>query len=83
MTVLPASSSEPESFLLHVRDRILRHSPTATSRIISTVMRGLNASISEGLAIEAEQFARVVPTHDLREALDAWIARRKPAYQGR
>lgn len=68
---------------LELADRIVRHSAITTSRIISAVTRGLNASISEGLAIEAEQFARMVPTHDLREALDAWIAGRKPAYQGR
>ena len=43
-------------------DRILRHSPLAASRIITAVTRGLNASISEGLAIEGEQFARMVPT---------------------
>jgi enoyl-CoA hydratase/carnithine racemase len=63
-------------------DRILRHSPLAASRIITAVTRGLNASISEGLAIESEQFARMVPTSDNREALDAWIARRSPSYTG-
>lgn len=25
----------------------------------------------------------MVPTHDIREALDAWIERRAPQYQGR
>jgi hypothetical protein len=33
--------------------------------------------------LESEQFARVVPTHDKREALNAWIARRPPTYSGR
>ncbi len=64
-------------------ERILRHSTLAASRIITAVTRGLNASIAEGLAIEAEQFARMVPTHDNREALDAWISRRVPSYSGR
>ena len=62
--------------------RILRHSPLAASRILFAVTRGLNATIAEGLAIEGEQFARMVPTHDLREALDAWVDRRKPEYRG-
>jgi enoyl-CoA hydratase len=66
-----------------VAERILRHSPITTSRIISAVTRGLNVSIAEGLAIEGEQFARMVPTDDMREALDAWLVRRQPAYQGR
>ena len=63
--------------------RILRHSPVTTSRIISAVTRGLNATIAEGLNIESEQFARMVPTHDIREALDAWLVRRPPQYLGR
>ena len=38
--------------------------------------------LEPGLAIESGQFARMVPTHDIRKALDAWIGRRKPEYQG-
>jgi enoyl-CoA hydratase len=68
---------------LEMAGRILRHSPVAAARILTAVTRGLNATISEGLEIESEQFARMVATHDIREALDAWIARRPPQYQGR
>jgi hypothetical protein len=52
-------------------------------RIIAPVTRGLNATIAEGLAIEGEQFVRMVPTDDTRETPDAWIVRRTPSYQGR
>lgn len=62
--------------------RILRHSPLAAASILTAVTRGINQTIGEGLSIEAEQFARVAPTVDLREGLDAWIARRKPSYRG-
>lgn len=79
--VVPHDQLMVESFAL--AERILRHSPLAASRIISAVTRGLNATISEGLAIEGEQFARMAATHDTREALDAWLARRTPIYQGR
>jgi enoyl-CoA hydratase len=68
---------------LELAGRILRHSPLAASRILTAVTRGLNATIAEGLEIESEQFARMVPTYDVREALDAWIARRTPRYQAR
>lgn len=78
--VVPAEELMSSAFDL--AGRILRHSPLAASRIICAVTRGLNTSIAEGLAIESEQFARMVPTHDIREALDAWIDRRKPEYQG-
>lgn len=63
--------------------RILRHSPLAAARIITAVTRGLDVSIAEGLAIESEQFDRMVPSHDTREALDAWLARRPAFYVGR
>ena len=71
------------SAAFQLAERILRHSPVAAARIIAAVTRGLNATIAEGLAIESEQFARMVPTHDIREGLDAWVARRTPSYQGR
>ncbi len=63
--------------------RILRHSPLAAAGIISAVTRGINASIGEGLLMEGEQFARLVPSHDLTEGLEAWNARRAPIYAGR
>jgi enoyl-CoA hydratase/carnithine racemase len=63
--------------------RILRHSPLAARSIITAVTRGLNVSIGEGLLVEAEQFARMVPTHDLGEGLGAWMERRPPVYTGR
>lgn len=78
--VVPEDQLMPSA--IHLAERILRHSPLTASRIISAVTRGLNASIAEGLAIESEQFARMAPTHDIREALDAWIGRRKPEYRG-
>jgi enoyl-CoA hydratase len=72
--VVPHKDLLPAAFDL--ADRILRHSALVAARIITAVTRGLNSSIDEGLAIEREQFARLVPTHDTREALDAWLTRR-------
>lgn len=63
--------------------RILRHSSLAVASILSAVTRGINLPIAEGLLVESEQFARMVPTADLREGLDAWIERREPRYPGR
>ncbi len=63
--------------------RILRHSPLAVSAILAAAIRGLNAPIGEGLEIEAQQFARLVPSHDLAEGLAAWQERRPPSFNGR
>lgn len=78
--IVPHDALMPAAFEL--AERILRHSPLAAARIITAVTRGLNASITEGLQIEREQFARMAATQDCREGLEAWIERRTPVYQG-
>jgi enoyl-CoA hydratase/carnithine racemase len=79
-TVVPHDDLLPAARRL--AERILRPSPLAAGSIITAVTRGLNMAIAEGLQMESEQFARMVPTHDLREGLAAWIERRKPNYIG-
>lgn len=78
--VVPHEQVLPSAFEL--ADRLLRHSPLAAARNITAVTRRLNATSSEGLQMESEQFARMVPSFDIGEALDAWIARRAPSYRG-
>lgn len=78
--IVPHEALLPEAFAL--AERILRHSSLAAARIITAVTRGLNTSITEGLEIEREQFARMCATQDVHEGLDAWIARRPPIYPG-
>ena len=63
--------------------RIMAHSPLAVAGVLRAVTRGLNVSIGEGLEVESQQFARLVPSHDLREGLDAWIEGRAGVYSGR
>lgn len=79
--VVPEEDLLPAAF--HLAERILRHSPLAAARIITAVTRGINTTIEEGLLIEREQFARMCATADVQEGLEAWIARRTPAYAGR
>lgn len=67
---------------LELAGLILRHSPVVAAGIITAVTRGLNMPISEGLQMESEQFARVAPSYDTREGLNAWIERRSPIYRG-
>jgi enoyl-CoA hydratase len=62
--------------------RVIRHSPLAIRATITAVTRGLNMAIAEGLLVESEQFAALVPTHDLGEGLAGWKERRAPNYNG-
>jgi enoyl-CoA hydratase/carnithine racemase len=75
----------PDQVLSQAMDlaaKILGHSPLAIAGILHAVTRGLNMTIAEGLLVEGEQFAKLVPSRDLREGLDAWLARRAPMFCG-
>jgi len=78
--VVPHSELLPAARALAMR--IIRHSPLAVGATITAVTRGLNMAIAEGLQVESEQFAALVPTHDLGEGLAAWKERRAPNYSG-
>ncbi|WP_434722266.1 crotonase/enoyl-CoA hydratase family protein [Mesorhizobium sp. RIZ17] len=78
--VVPHGQLTPAA--LDLARRIVSHSQAAVASILAAVARGLNQSIAEGLLVEAEQFARMAPTADLREGLNAWVERRKPTYDG-
>jgi enoyl-CoA hydratase len=74
-----------ERLLAEARELLVRisaHSPLAVASVMTAVTRGINLSMAEGLLVEAEQFARMAPTADLREGLDAWMARRSAHYSG-
>lgn len=62
--------------------RITRHSPGSVAGTITAVTRGLNMPIAEGLLVESEQFAALVPSRDLAEGLAAWKERRPAKYVG-
>jgi enoyl-CoA hydratase/carnithine racemase len=47
------------------------------------VDRGLNTTLEEGLQIEADLFAKVFQTEDVREGVDAFINKREPHFQHR
>ena len=53
--------------------KVAQFAPVAVAVCLHAVHRGLNATIDEGLAIEADAFAKVVPTVATREALDKFV----------
>jgi enoyl-CoA hydratase len=57
-------------------------SPLAVSAALAATTRGINLSIDEGLAVEASQFAWLVATNDIREGVDAFLAKRAPRFTG-
>ena len=57
-------------------------SPLAITACLGSVTRGINVPIDEGLAIEADHFARMVGTRDIEEGISAWLERRAPQFIG-
>lgn len=76
-----AASSELLPAAFDLATRIVCHSPHAVAAVLTSVTRGINLGIAEGLLVEAEQFARVGPTIDLRRGIDRWLMRGPPAYR--
>ena len=62
--------------------KIIAMSPLAVTACLGSVTRGLNVPIDEALAIEANYFARMVPTHDIEEGISAWLEKRAPQFTG-
>jgi enoyl-CoA hydratase len=56
--------------------KVARFAPEAVAVCLHAVHRGLNTTIDEGLAIEAEAFARMAPTTATQEALKKFTEER-------
>jgi enoyl-CoA hydratase/carnithine racemase len=55
--------------------QIAHHPAAAVAACLRSVTRGLNATIDEGLAIEATQFAAMVTTPDVRDGIRGFLSR--------
>jgi enoyl-CoA hydratase len=63
-------------------ETIVGKSSAAVTACLASVTRGINLSIDEGLAVEANQFARMVQTTDIREGINAFLERRPAHFKG-
>jgi enoyl-CoA hydratase/carnithine racemase len=68
---------------LALADRLATKPPLTLAAALAAIHRGMDASIDDGLAIEEAAFARIVPTHDAREGVAAFLAKRVPKFIGR
>lgn len=79
--VVPHENLLESAFTL--ANMIAQKSPLAIAACLGSVTRGLNVSIDEGLSIEANYFARMVPTEDFQEGISAWQGKRTARFTGR
>ena len=76
----------PESLLPEAMDlagRILRNGPLAIALTLQAVNRGCEMPLAEALDWEVSQYALSCATEDVREGTQAFLEKRKPAFQGR
>ena len=62
---------------------ILANAPLAVALCIEAVDRGLEMSLDEGLILEANHFAILAATEDMREGTRAFLEKRAPAFKGK
>src|SRR5438445_1739184 len=79
--VVPAAQLLPESEKL-LRG-ILAVGPLAVRLALEAVDQGLEMTLEEGLLLEANHFGLLAATHDMKEGLGAFLAKRAPRFEGR
>ena len=59
-----------------------QRAPLALKNIKQSIDRGMDVSVDEALAIEAELFAELIETNDCKEGTAAFIEKRTPEFKG-
>jgi enoyl-CoA hydratase len=62
---------------------IARQAPLAIRACLEAVIRGAELPLAEGLALEANLFASLFATADVREGTSAFLEKRKPVFKGK
>ncbi len=57
--------------------------PLAVSAALEAIDRGLSYDLSQGLTVERRYYEQTIHTEDRQEALQAFLAKRKPQFKGR
>jgi enoyl-CoA hydratase/carnithine racemase len=61
---------------------MLRNAPVAIARAIEAVDVGLDATLEDGLRLEARLFGSLESTADMREGTKAFLEKRAPRFRG-
>jgi enoyl-CoA hydratase len=76
---------EPDALLSTARTMaatMLKNAPIAMARAIEAVDVGLDATLDDGLRLEARLFGSLDETADMREGTKAFLEKRPPAFRG-
>jgi enoyl-CoA hydratase/carnithine racemase len=79
--IFPATSLMSEA--MATAGIIAANAPLSVRQIKQSIHRGMQMSLSDGLAFEIEAYNRLVPTEDRREGVLAFNEKRPPRFKGR
>jgi enoyl-CoA hydratase/carnithine racemase len=79
--VVPASELITRSEL--ILKKIFSNAPIAVKYALEAANKGMETSLSEGLALEASYFGLCAATEDKKEGTSAFLAKRAPQFHGR
>ena len=71
------------STAISTAEKIASNAPVAIRQAKQAIHRGLQMSLTDGMAFEIEAYNRTVPTRDRREGVLAFNEKRKPKFKGR
>lgn len=77
---------EPEQLIATARalaGSMLANAPMAVAGCIELVNRGLDADLTEANRVESDAFGLLSSTADMREGMEAFLARRTPEFTGK
>ena len=75
-------TSELQSIVLEAACKIASNGPVAVRQAKQAISRGMQMSLTDGLAFEIEAYNRTIPTQDRREGVAAFNERRPPHFSG-
>ena len=70
-------------YALDVATSVANNAPVAVTQAKQAIHKGMQMSLSDGLAFEIEAYNRTVPTQDRREGVLAFNEKRSPVFQGK
>jgi enoyl-CoA hydratase len=76
---------DPEELMTEVNKlagKLAKAAPCAMKSILEAVLTGSEATLADGLALEAELFTGLFETEDMREGTAAFLEKRKPEFKG-